>query len=50
LFRDLELNGPARLFLNNGCPVAHAGATTNVINSQPDEITGSQFAVERGVE
>ena len=50
LFRDLELNRPTGLVLDDGRPGSHMAADGDIVNPKADEIAAKQLAVDSEVE
>jgi hypothetical protein len=50
LFRDLELNWPAGLVLDDARPVPHLTADGDIVDLKADEIASAQLAVDGEVE
>ena len=48
--RELELDGPLRLPLDNICAREHLDSVRHIANPQADEVTASELAVDRKVE
>jgi hypothetical protein len=50
LFRDLKLNRPAGLVLDNRRPFSHTAARSYVVDPKADEIATAKLAINREVE
>jgi hypothetical protein len=50
LFRDLKLDGPAGLSLNDAGAVSYLAVNANVVNVQPHEAATAQLAVDGEIE